>query len=49
MMNYAYQFAISKYEILRINENHPMTEKKTYICQRGDDKGGERKTDMDMI
>ena len=31
MLNHAYQFSMQKYEVLRINENKPMTENREYM------------------
>ena len=34
MLDYSYQFYIRKYEILKINENNLMAEKRVYILSK---------------
>ena len=44
MLYHAYQFAIQKYEILRINEIIPWQKREGIYCQIGDGKVGEQIT-----
>ena len=48
-MDHTYQFAIQKYNLLRINEIKPRQKIECIYCRRDDGKGGERRMAKNAI